>query len=63
MPLWRWVIVENYSEESSVALFVFHHSITDGINIAAFLRLVSDDGNDNTTIRNIKGVQSMPLLT
>ena len=62
MPLWRWVVVDDYSEESSFVIVLFNHSISDGVNFTAFLRLISDNYSDSQTIKSIKGGTHWSLL-
>lgn len=62
MPLWRWIVVDDYSKESSFVIVLFSHSISDGVNFTAFLRLISDNGSDTKTIKSIKGGTKSSLL-
>ena len=47
-PIWRWVVVEDYTEDSSFIILIFNHCVIDGINVAAYLKLASDDFDPET---------------
>lgn len=59
-PLWRWYCVTDYSKDCSWLIFTFNHCLIDGINIATFLKLASDNYDPNS-IRVPKGMKDAPL--
>ena len=61
-PLWRWIVVEDYSKESSYVIFVFNHCFTDGINLAGCLKFMSDGQKDMPPARDNRGVQAIPTI-
>ena len=62
LPLWRWIVIEDYSKDSSYAIITMNHCLTDGINLSAVLKMLSD-GNDTRTTRIIRGIDNVsPLL-
>lgn len=60
-PIWRWIVVEDYTKESSWIILSINHCITDGINVAAYLKLVCDD-SDPSSIRVPKGAKEAPMV-
>ena len=62
LPLWRCIVVEDFSAESSYVIIYMNHCFTDGINFSANLKMFSDN-SDTTSTRAIKGVdQISPLM-
>lgn len=44
--MWRWIVVEDFSKDSSYVILVFNHCFTDGINFLGGLKYMSDGQKD-----------------
>ena len=42
-PLWEFRVVENYTEDTSLILYKFHHSLMDGVGFASIMSSINDD--------------------
>lgn len=61
LPLWRMVVVDDFSAEKSYCIFLFHHGLSDGIQAASCMKIICSE-NDTQSIRNIRGVKETTFL-